>query len=150
MFQVQVLMGAQRNYMEIEKDKIIEIAKKHKLKMLLLFGSQASGRVKPDSDFDIAYLPKESFDTKQILELNGDLMDIFHSERIDQVNIRQASPLLLHEISRNSKLLFGQEIDYIRFKTRAFRVFVDSASLFRLQDALIKKRQQFLSERLYA
>ncbi len=133
-----------------QKEKIESIVKKHDLKLLLLFGSQVNGTVKADSDFDIAYLPQKSIAVKQKLELNNDLANVFGSDKIDQVNIKDASPLLRYEISKNCQLLFGKDIDYIKFKTRAFRIFTDSASLFKLQDALIKKRQQFLAKRLYA
>ncbi len=70
--------------------------------------------------------------------------------KVDQINLKTATPLLLSEIAKNSRILFGKEVDYIKFKTRAFRIFTDSASLFKLQDALIKKRQQFLAEKIYA
>jgi predicted nucleotidyltransferase len=133
-----------------QKEQINKIAKKYDLKLLLLFGSQVNGKAKSNSDFDVAYLSRDSLISEKWLDLNSDLADIFNSDRVDQVNIRNAGILLLHEISRNSKLLFGNEIDYIKFKTRAFRVFIDSASLFKLQDSLIRKRQQFLAERIYA
>ena len=116
----------------------------------MLFGSQVSGKQKVDSDFDIAYFPQKSLVLEQKLELNNDLEQVFGSDKIDQVDITNAGTLLLYEISKNSQLLFGENIDYIKFKTRAYRVFIDSASLFKLQDTLIKKRHQFLAKKIYA
>ncbi|NQU82353.1 MAG: nucleotidyltransferase domain-containing protein [Parcubacteria group bacterium] len=133
-----------------QKQKIEKIAEKYDLRLLMLFGSQVNGKNKEDSDFDVAYLSQKSLELKQKFELKDDLASVFGSDRIDQVNIRNAGTLLLHEISSNSKLLFGDEIDYIKFKTRAYRIFTDSTSLFKLQDALIRKRHQFLAERIYA
>ena len=40
---------------KIGQDKIEEIAKKYSLKLLLLFGSQSSGKTHPMSDFDFGY-----------------------------------------------------------------------------------------------
>lgn len=133
-----------------KKEKIEEIAKKYELRLILLFGSQVNGRIKADSDFDVAYLPEKTLDTEKALDLNSDLVDIFESDRVDQVNIKKASPLLLYEISKNSQMLFGKEIDYIRFKARAFKGFIDGRSLFNLQDVLIKKKHQLLKQKIYA
>jgi len=136
--------------LKINKGKIKEIAQKYNLEMVLLFGSQVNGRTKPDSDIDIAYSAQKLLSTDEKIGLNNELCDLFHKDIVDQVDIRNANPLLLHEISTNSQLLFGKEIDYIKFRTRAFRVFIDSESLFKLKESLIKKRQKFLSEMIYA
>ena len=132
-----------------QKGKIGAISRKYDLKILLLFGSRVSGRIKLDSDFDLAYSARKPLSREQKIGLNYDLMELFDTDRIDQVDLNNAGPLLLYEISKKSQLLFGSEVDYIKFKTSAFRIFIDSASLFRLQDVLIKKRQQFLRERIY-
>ena len=126
-----------------QKEKIGSIAKKYDLKMILLFGSQVSGKSKNDSDVDIAYLDNQPLDVKKKVDLNSELVDLFVNDRIDQVNLKTASPLLLSEVAKNSQLIFGEQIDYIKFKTMAFRVFIDSASLFKLQRALIKKGINF-------
>ena len=136
--------------LKINKGKIKEIAQKYNLEMVLFFGSQVNGRTKPDSDIDIAYSAQKLLSTDEKIGLNNELCDLFHKDIVDQVDIRNANPLLLHEISTNSQLLFGKEIDYIKFRTRAFRVFIDSESLFKLKESLIKKRQKFLSEMIYA
>lgn len=132
-----------------QKEEIEKIAKKYSLRLILLFGSQVKGKTNLDSDFDVAYLPEKPLGIEKAMDLNSDLMDIFGSDKIDQVNIKKANPLLLYEISRNSQMLSGKEIDYERFKARAFRIFTDNVSLFKLQDALIKKRHQFLAKRIY-
>lgn len=133
-----------------KKEKIDDVAKKYGLKLLLLFGSQVQGKTNFDSDFDIAYLPKKSLDGGEEIEMNCDLMDVFQTDKIDQVNIKRANPLLLYEISRNSKLLFGEEMEYLEFKARAFRIYIESQSLFELKSILIKKRQRLLRQSIYA
>ncbi|PIU16383.1 hypothetical protein COT20_00435 [bacterium (Candidatus Gribaldobacteria) CG08_land_8_20_14_0_20_39_15] len=136
--------------LKINKKEIKKIAQKYNLAMVLLFGSQARGRVKPDSDIDIAYSTQNPLSIKEKLDLNNDLGNFFRKDNVDQIDIKSANPLLLYEISRNSKLLFGKEIDYIKFKTRAFRIFIDSESLFKLEESLIKKRQKLLGDMIYA
>lgn len=136
--------------LEIDKNKIKKIAQKYGLEMVLLFGSQTNDKAKPDSDVDIAYSSKELLSLDEKMGLNKDLAGIFRKDNIDQIDLKSANPFLLHEISRNSQMIFGKEIDYIKFKTRAFRIFVDSQSLFRLQESLIKKRQKLLGKMIYA
>lgn len=136
--------------LKIDKTELNKLAKKHNLKMLLLFGSQVNGRAKPDSDIDIAYSAQKPLSTTERIDLNNDLSDFFKKDNVDQIDIKNANPLLLYEISRNSKLIFGKEIDYIKFRTRTFRIFVDSESLFKLKESLIKKRQKLLGDMIYA
>lgn len=136
--------------LKIDKTELNNLAKNHNLKMLLLFGSQVNGRAKPDSDIDIAYLANCPLSTSQMLDLNNDLAVLLKTDKVDQVDLQKANPLLLSEIAKNSCLIFGKPIDYIKFKTRAFRVFIDSASLFKLQDALMEKRHEFLRQSIYA
>ncbi|MCX6789586.1 MAG: nucleotidyltransferase domain-containing protein, partial [Candidatus Gribaldobacteria bacterium] len=133
----------------INKEKIKEIAQKYNLEMVLLFGSQVNGRAKPDSDVDIAYSAQKQLSTDERIDLNNDLGDLFHKDIVDQVDIRSANPLLLHEISQNSQLLFGKEIDYLEFKAFAFRNYIDSESLFNLEDLLIKKKHKELGKLIY-
>ncbi len=137
--------------MKIENQKIKNIAKKYDLNLLLLFGSQAKDKkfLHKESDFDIAYRSKKDLSGKEIIDLNCDFIDFFHCDRIDLVDLKKDNPLLKYEIAQNSKLLYGEEIDYLEFKALAFRKYVDSQPLFKLQDILIKKRQEFLRNKIY-
>jgi len=135
--------------LKINKEKIKKIAQKYNLAMVLLFGSQVNGRAKPDSDVDIAYSAQKLLSTDERIGLNNELCDLFHKDIVDQIDIKNANPLLLHEISTNSKLLFGKEIDYLELKAFAFRNYTDSQSLFNLEDLLIKKRRKEFGKLIY-
>ena len=125
--------------LKINKKEIEKIAQKYNLEMILLFGSQVNGRAKFDSDVDIAYSAQKLLPTNEKIDLNNDLCDFFKKDIVDQVDIKNANPLLLYEISQNSKLIFGKEIDYLEFRAFAFRNYIDSESLFNLEKLLIKK-----------
>jgi len=135
--------------LKINKEKIKKIAQKYNLAMILLFGSQVNGRAKPDSDIDIAYSAQKPLSTNERIDLNNDLSDFFQRDNVDQIDIKNANPLLLHEISTNSKLIFGKKIDYLEFKAFAFRNYIDSQSLFNLEDLLIKKRRKEFGKLIY-
>lgn len=138
--------------MEIQSQqlkKIVKIAREFGLSLVLLFGSRVKGITGFDSDFDIAYQAARALTGNEKINLNCVFMDVFHSDKIDMVDIAQANPLLKYEIFKNSQLLFGQEFDYQTLKTRAFRCYVDAQPLFQLQDALLKKRHNILKEKIY-
>jgi len=143
-------MSTEAKKLKINKVELNKLAKKHSLKLLLLFGSQVNGKAKDDSDTDIAYLANSPLSASQIIDLNNDLVVLFSTDKVDQVDLQKANPLLLSEIAKNNCLIFGKQIDYIKFKAKAFRVFIDSASLFRLQDILMEKRHKLLSQSIYA
>ena len=136
--------------LKINKKEIEKIAQKYNLEMILLFGSQVNGRAKFDSDVDIAYSAQKLLPTNEKIDLNNDLCDFFKKDIVDQVDIKNANPLLLYEISQNSKLIFGKEIDYLEFRAFAFRNYIDSESLFNLEKLLIKKRHNELGKLIYA
>ncbi len=135
--------------LKINKEKIKEIAQKYNLEMVLLFGSQVNSRAKPDSDVDVAYSAKKQLSVDEKIGFNNELCDFFKKDIVDQVDIKNANPLLLHEISTNSKLIFGKEIDYLEFKAFTFRNYIDSQSLFNLEELLIKKRHQEFGKLIY-
>jgi len=135
--------------LKINKEKIKEIAQKYNLEMVLLFGSQVNSRARPDSDVDVAYSAKKQLSVDEKIGFNNELCDFFKKDIVDQVDIKNANPLLLHEISTNSKLIFGKEIDYLEFKAFTFRNYIDSQSLFNLEELLIKKRHQEFGKLIY-
>ena len=135
-------------YMNLDDDKIIIFKSKKDAEEYIRKKPSRKESVK-ESDFDIAYRSKKDLSGKEIIDLNCDFIDFFHCDRIDLVDLKKDNPLLKYEIAQNSKLLYGEEIDYLKFKALAFRKYVDSQPLFKLQDILIKKRQEFLRNKIY-
>ncbi|MBU1046130.1 nucleotidyltransferase domain-containing protein [Patescibacteria group bacterium] len=136
--------------MKKEQKQLNKIAKKYDLELILLFGSQVDKKfLHRESDFDIAYLPKRELEGKELIDLNCSLMDLFDNDKIDMVDLRKADPLLKYEIAERNKLLFGDEMDYLAFKSYAFKDYVFHRPLFELEDCLIKKRHQLLTKSIY-
>jgi len=136
--------------MEKEKKQFNKIAEKYGLKLLLLFGSQVNKKnLHQESDFDIAYLAERELKGREQIDLNCDLMDIFHSDKIDMVNLKNVDPLLRYEIAINSELLYGDGLDYLESNAFAFRTYIDSQRLFDLEDILVEKRHKLLEQSIY-
>jgi predicted nucleotidyltransferase len=85
------------------------------LKMLVLFGSRATGNTKADSDWDFAVLCDEEKYNLYIEDhplalfaIPGILGEIFkiNSDKIDIVKLNYSSKLIAHFVARDGKVLY--------------------------------------------
>jgi len=129
------------------KSQVEEIAKRHNLKLVILYGSQATGKDGEKSDIDIAVLGIEPVRFEEEVDLINEFTDLFKTDDIDVKSLHGAGPLFRYQVMRDGLLLYGDRYDYDSFKAYAFRDFCDSQDLFRLKEILIKKRLQQLKSR---
>ena len=113
-----------------QKKKIREIAEKYHLKLILLFGSRANGRIHKESDFDVAYLPKKNLAFYQENYLNYEFTNIFQHDRVDTVDMRKAPPLLLCAIFRECQILFKEDnLIFPTYRAYAFKKYIEAKPL---------------------
>jgi len=125
------------------KSKMEKLALKYQLSLVLLFGSQVTGKTHTQSDVDIAYLSDKkmrpieeaqmAFDFSQRLKIDN--------KKIDLVNLKEATPLLLKQIAEKSIPLYEKKVGSIlaNFKIYALRSFMDAKKLFRLKEESLGK-----------
>jgi predicted nucleotidyltransferase len=119
-------------HVEALQPKIKELAEKHGLSLVVLFGSQATGATHPKSDIDIAVLSSKSFDRNKLL---NDIGDIFKRDDVEIVNMAEASPTMMYVLIRDGKLLYEDGLGaFLKWKFYAIRVWLDTAWLRRLRD----------------
>lgn len=120
---------------EDKKQKITEIAKKYKLSLVVLFGSQATGRLHKQSDIDIAILPKES-DT--VSRAGEDIGGAFGRNDVEVADLSVPSPYLWHAVAKDGILLFeSRDGLFSEWKLQAMTMWYDTAPLrFRQKAAL--------------
>ena len=84
------------------------IARRHGLKLIVMFGSQVSGHTHPESDLDVAILPTHplSWDERNVLW--GELCELFQTE-VDLSLLDHAQPLLMAEVTRHGQVLYEGE-----------------------------------------
>jgi predicted nucleotidyltransferase len=121
-----------------QKFKIEKIAKKFRLKLMMVFGSFASGKNRKDSDLDIAVLGLKDVPFSDQIKMINELSIIF-SKNIDLSILNRANPLLLFQVSRNSILLYGKKDEFMKFKLYAFNAYNDYAPYFEMEKNLNKK-----------
>lgn len=116
------------------KSRIIPLAEKYNLKLVVLFGSRVTGRVHEESDYDVAYLSERELSLFEQGEFMGDLMPVFKikDERlVNIVDIKTVGPLMLYSITQKGILLFERDSSsFFRLKLYSWKSFIDS-QLFR-------------------
>lgn len=121
-----------------QKLKAVEVAKKFKLKLIIIFGSFANGKNSIDSDLDIAVLGSKNVSFNNQIDLISELSRIFNNE-VDLTVLNTANPLLLFQVSKNPILLYGNREELLKFKLRAFKTYHDYAPYFAMERKLNKK-----------
>jgi uncharacterized protein len=124
------------------KEKLTPLFHEKELQLVLLFGSVASGKLHKQSDIDLAFL----FDgPADILTLTNSVIRLLHTDRVDVVDLRYASPLLKFSAAKQGTLLYERTRGLFNsFYSLAFRRFVDTK---KLRDAQGKAIKHFLEEK---
>lgn len=128
----------------MSKPKIDHIARKYNLLLVILYGSQASGRTCKESDIDIAVLGTRPITFENLIDLNNEFAEIFKVKEIDVKSLHNTNSLFRYQVMSKGVLLYGKSYDYNSFKSYAFRDYYDSQDLLRLKEVFIKKRLQNL------
>jgi len=130
-----------------EKKKLEEIGKKHNLRLILVYGSYAKGTQNELSDLDIACLAREPLGFDETMSLYSYFSNLFGDieRELDVVILNKKDPLFLYQVSKDAKLLYGDDIDFQEFKAFAFRNYMDSKDLRELEKKLVLKAQKLLS-----
>lgn len=119
---------------EAIKPKITQIAEKYGLDLVVLFGSQATGKIHKESDIDIAYTGDKKLTFDEEIKANSDLIDIFKRDDVQLVNIKKASPLLMKQIVDHAVILYEREKNIFNsIFVLAQRMFEDAMMLFDLR-----------------
>lgn len=115
-----------------------------KIRAAFLFGSQATGSVRPTSDVDIGILFEHGEDDKisgRTLALAGEMMRTLERNDVDVVELNRASTLLRYAAIVHGKPLFVRrknELPEITF--RVLGEFEDFRPYLERQQARLKKR----------
>ena len=124
------------------REKLAPLFNEKGLRLVLLFGSVATQNADKHSDIDLAFLFDEPID---ILDLTNRVINLLHTDNVDVVDLRRASPLLMAASVKNGKLLHERSPGlFHEFCSLAVRRFVDTK---KLRDAQGKGIERFLQER---
>src|SRR4030066_409588 len=126
---------------EDQQQKIEEVGRKRRLKFILLHGSYATNKMKPDSDLDIALLGEKPIELEELLDIYSDLAEIFGDNprrELDIKSLHKADPLFCYQVAKDSQLLYGDLTDFNEFRAHAFSNYFDSKDLFHLEKIIMR------------
>ncbi len=132
-----------------DKKLLAHVAEQYQLDFVILHGSYATGRQKPDSDVDIAVVRKQPLLFDELTKLHGALAEVFGDTAKRELDLKPlygADPFLRHEVVRDGQLLYGDPTAYEEYKAATRRMFLDARPLFALERTLIKKYQRHLNK----
>lgn len=123
-------MVKQMKISKLQQSKIRKLAKKYPLVTIYIFGSQASGKIGPLSDYDIAILLDQRIKSDKYYHLQlrilSELNSILASDRVDLVILNKANTILAMKIITEGKTLFScDEISRIAFEARTISRYQD-------------------------
>jgi predicted nucleotidyltransferase len=121
--------------------RIVALAEKYHLSLVLLFGSQATGKTHKQSDYDVAYLSECPLTLMEESSLIVDLMPIFGTDAVDLISIHNASPLLAYEIARSAKTLYERIPGlFTSFYLYSLRQYEETKPLFELRSVYLDRK----------
>ncbi len=128
--------------MELTSDQKVafkKLAHRHRLKLIIAFGSQVTKNIHAESDLDIAVRSgKNEISLKEFTDITYALEKIFNGKKIDLCFINRADPLLLKKIAESAFLLYGVSNDFAEFKCFSFRRFEDYRPYFKLEERFVR------------
>jgi predicted nucleotidyltransferase len=132
-----------------QQKQIDNIGRKYKLDMVVLHGSQATGKIissEPDIDIAVFRCGGISFDEQ--IKLTGEFMNVF-GNNVDVKTLHKKDALFRFEVMRDSQLLYGEKAFYNDFYLYAYKDYNDKKDLF-ANTAVIQRARQKLLNKLYA
>lgn len=120
----------------IKKQLARVLSKRSRIKLAILFGSQASGRARADSDIDLALLCEAPLTSTEKLELMESIGAEF-GRPVDIIDLHTAGEPLLGQVLQGTRLL-GDNMDYAQLLTRHL---LDAADFLPLQQRILQERR---------
>ena len=127
-----------------KKKMLGELANKYELKLIILFGSQVSGRTHKESDYDVAFLSEKELSLEKESGFMYGLMPILkiRDERlVNIVDMKTVGPLMLYSITNKGQVLFERKPSlFLSLKLYAWKVFIDTQSFRNNYFRIVKER----------
>ena len=126
------------------KPEVAKVAQKYNLALVILYGSQATGKARDGSDVDIAVLGKRKILSNVLINLDDEFARIFRARELDVKSLHNTNPFFRYQVMRDGVLLYGKNYDYNSYKAYAFRDYHDSKDLLKLKRIIVERRLQAL------
>ncbi len=117
-----------------------EFSEKNGLQLLVLFGSQASGKTHPKSDTDIGFVSARKKNLLETIDMQRDMSQACAIRDLDLVDLRAVSPLFLKNITDSGVVLYEERPGiFSELRMYAFKLFVETKPLRALRAASLER-----------
>jgi hypothetical protein len=132
------------DFSSIKRAVVRHLSGRPEIEAAYIFGSVASGRMRKNSDIDIAVLVDRRVRPgrmlKYRLQLMADLGSALRRPDVDFVILNEAPPLLAHRVLSKGKLVFERSASArVRFQVRTASLYLDLVPLFETHIRYLKK-----------
>jgi len=130
--------------LQIDHERLSEIARQFGLDLIVLFGSHAKGRARPGSDVDLAVraITRPWGDWQWELAVEAALATAVKTEggEVEVAFLNGASSLLMFEVACSGQVLYEKDRGvFSDFKSYAARRYYDDEPRFRRQAEYVRK-----------
>lgn len=134
---------AATDFVSIKRSVVRCVSRRPEIQAAYVFGSVAAGRVRTESDVDIAVLigrqPTAGLLTYR-LALMADLGSVLRRSDVDVVILNEAPPLLAHRVLSRGTLVFERSASArVRFQVSTARRYLDLVPMFETHIRYLKK-----------
>ncbi len=122
-------------------DTLADLARRHRLTLIIQFGSTVQGGKHERSDLDIGVqFGSGSPSVQTVLEIQSALQRAFPGRDLDLAVINHADPLFLHEMTASCYLLYGDPSALARLRIYAFKRYQDHRRFLDMERQYVEKR----------
>lgn len=122
------------------KKAVGKLVEKYRLDLVVLFGSQVRGKTHRESDIDIGVFADRLLGPMEVARLYTDLTQEAQMGNIEVVDLKNAPPLLLRNVARQSILLYEREPHlFARMKLYFIKLFFETRPLYEARQLRVER-----------
>ena len=117
------------------QSKITSLAEKYNLSLVVLFGSQATGKIHPGSDIDIGFIADKQMGPGDIAGMQLDFEHTMRMGPIECTDLKAVPPLLLKFVAIEGILLYEKTPNlFAEYKIYFLKLYMEASPLFKMRD----------------
>lgn len=117
-----------------------ELARRHRIALVIRFGSTVTGQTHPESDVDLGVLFDRLPTTlDEELQVLADLQALDAKRPVDVAVLNRADPLLLKQVTDHARLEYGTEARFEAFRRYAFKRYHDHRPYFDMEREYVER-----------
>lgn len=120
--------------------KLADLARRYGVSLVVLFGSEAKGAGREDSDVDLAVWTEKRLSPRREIALMAEMSGLFPGRTTDVAILNESSPLLRFEVSKAGVPLYEERPGaFLRFRLMAVRQYWETEKFRRMRARFLRR-----------